>query len=86
MRFWRIALRSGAHRLAVQPRSQTGQRLSAYSDPEVVWRVPRANHAGLLIASPDAERVAALLAQYTERFARDFLAHAPQTKQARTTL
>jgi hypothetical protein len=30
--------------------------------------------------------VAALLAQYTERFARDFLAHAPQTKQARTTL
>ncbi len=60
--------------------------LSAYSDPEVVWRVPRANHAGLLIASPDAERVAALLAQYTERFARDFLAHAPQTKQARTTL
>ncbi len=60
--------------------------LSAYNDPEVVWRVPRANHAGLLIASPDAGRVAALLEQYTERFARDFLAHAPQTKQARTTL
>ncbi len=60
--------------------------LSAYNDPEVVWRVPRANHAGLLLASPDAGRVAALLEQYTERFARDFLAHTPQTKQARTTL
>ncbi len=60
--------------------------LSAYNDPEVVWRVPRANHAGLLVASPDAARVAALLEQYTERFARDFLTHTPQTKQARTTL
>ena len=60
--------------------------LSAYNDPEVVWRVPRANHAGLLLASPDPARVAALLEQYTDRFARDFLAHAPQTKQARTTL
>jgi len=60
--------------------------LSAYNDPEVVWRVPRANHAGLLVSSPDPVRVAALLDQYNERFARDFLAHAPQTKQARTTL
>jgi hypothetical protein len=60
--------------------------LSAYNDPEVVWRVPRANHAGLLVASPDPARVAALLADYNERFARDFLTHAPQTKQARTTL
>ena len=60
--------------------------LSAYNDPEVVWRVPRANHAGLLVASPDPARVAQLLEQYTERFAHDFLAHAPQTKKARTTL
>jgi len=60
--------------------------LSAYNDPEVVWRVPRANHAGLLVASPDPERVAQLLEQYTERFARDFLAHTPQTKRARTTI
>jgi len=60
--------------------------LSAYNDPEVVWRVPRANHAGLLVASPDPARVSQLLDQYNERFARDFLAHAPQTKKARTTL
>jgi biotin carboxylase len=59
--------------------------LSAYNDPEVVWRVPRANHAGLLVASPDPARVENLLNAYNERFARDFLMHAPQTKHARTT-
>jgi hypothetical protein len=59
--------------------------LSAYNDPEIVWRVPRENHAGLLVASPDPERVGRLLDEYNERFARDFLAHAPQKKQARTT-
>jgi biotin carboxylase len=59
--------------------------LSAYDDPEVVWRVPRANHAGLLVASPDPARVENLLNAYNERFARDFLMHAPQTKHARTT-
>jgi hypothetical protein len=60
--------------------------LSAYNDPEVVWRVPRANHAGLLLASPDPGRIEQLMTDYNERFARDFLAHAPQTKHARTTL
>ncbi len=59
--------------------------LSSYNDPEIVWRVPRENHAGLLVASPDAERVNRLLDQYNERFARDFLLHAPNQKQARTT-
>lgn len=60
--------------------------LSAYNDPEVVWRVPRANHAGLLLASPDPVRIEQLLADYNERFAHDFLTHTPQTKKARTTL
>ncbi len=58
---------------------------SAYDDPEIVWRVPRENHAGLLVASADAGRVAALLDSYNERFARDFLLHAPNRKAARTT-
>lgn len=59
--------------------------LSAYDDPEIVWRVPRENHAGLLIASADPERVAQLLEGYNERFARDFLMHTPYKKAARTT-
>jgi hypothetical protein len=60
--------------------------LSAYNDPEVVWRVPKENHAGLLIASPDANRVEKVLNDYAERFARDFLAHTPQTKKVRHTI
>jgi hypothetical protein len=59
--------------------------LSAYDDPEIVWRVPRENHAGLLVASSDPARVDELLNAYNERFARDFLMHAPNQKQARTT-
>ncbi len=59
--------------------------LSAYDEPEIVWRVPREYHAGLLVASDDPERVGQLLDQYNERYARDFLMHAPNRKQARTT-
>lgn len=59
--------------------------LSAYDDPEIVWRVPRDYHAGLLVASADPDRVAQLLDTYNERFARDFLMHTPNKKQARTT-
>lgn len=59
--------------------------LSAYDEPEIVWRVPRENHAGLLVASPDPERVSQLLDAYNERFARDFLMHAVNRKVPRTT-
>jgi hypothetical protein len=58
---------------------------SAYNDPEIVWRVPKAYHAGLLVASPDAERVEALLTQYHDRFATDFVTHTPEKKHVRTT-
>jgi biotin carboxylase len=60
--------------------------LSSYNDPEVVWRVPRENHAGLIVASPDANRVEQLLTSYAHRFGRDFLAHAPQEKEVRHTI
>ena len=51
----------------------------------IFWRVPRENHAGLLVASPDPERVSQLLDAYNERFARDFLMHAVNRKVPRTT-
>lgn len=59
--------------------------LSAYNEPEIVWRVPREYHAGLLVASDDPQRVSQLLDQYNERFARDFLMHTPNKQGARTT-
>jgi hypothetical protein len=51
--------------------------LSGYNDSEVVWRMTKRYHAGLIIASPDAGRVESLLNTYAERFARDFLAVLP---------
>jgi hypothetical protein len=51
--------------------------LSRYDDAEVVWRLKKKNHAGLIVASPDAARVESLIAAYTERFYQDFFASAP---------
>jgi biotin carboxylase len=51
--------------------------LSAYSDPEVMWKLSKKYHAGLIVSSPDAARVQSLLNSYAERFSHDFLAVMP---------
>jgi biotin carboxylase len=51
--------------------------LSSYQEPEVVWRMHKKQHAGLILASPQRERVETLLDDYGRRFAHDFLAVAP---------
>ena len=51
--------------------------LSAYDDPEIVWRMEKPFHAGLIVCAPDHDRVQALLHSYIERFYRDFFAKAP---------
>jgi hypothetical protein len=51
--------------------------LSSYSDPEVVWRLHKKHHAGLILSSPDPQRLDALLTDYSQRFAEDFLAVMP---------
>jgi biotin carboxylase len=50
---------------------------SAYTDPEIVTRVAKKHHAGLIVASTDPKRIEALLAQYVNRFTQDFYAYAP---------
>lgn len=50
---------------------------TAYQDAEIVYRVHKKHHAGLVIASPDAGRVEWLLNNYAERFGYDFLAVVP---------
>jgi biotin carboxylase len=50
---------------------------SPFNDPEVVWRMDKAHHVGLIVRSPDAQRVRDLLAGYTARIARDYHASAP---------
>ncbi|MBL8056161.1 MAG: hypothetical protein JNK29_05650 [Anaerolineales bacterium] len=51
--------------------------LAPYADPEVVWRLHKPYHAGLILATPDAARLQALVEAYSRRFAQDFLAVAP---------
>jgi biotin carboxylase len=56
--------------------------LSSYQDPEVVWRLRKKNHAGLIVRSPSLDRVEQLLGEYADRFYRDFFATAPPRKTA----
>jgi hypothetical protein len=48
-----------------------------YDDPEIVYRVTKAKHVGLIFHSPKRERIAELLDTYTKRISDDFLAVAP---------
>ncbi len=51
--------------------------LSGYQDAEIVNRIRRSHHAGLVVASAEHGRVPHLLDQYTARFQTDFHASAP---------
>jgi hypothetical protein len=51
--------------------------LSAYHDPEIVTTIRKHHHAGVIVGSPDPQRIEALIADYTQRFYRDFFATAP---------
>lgn len=50
---------------------------TAYNDPEIGYRVKKLHHAGFILKSPSAERVAQLLDSYAKRFVSDFLAIQP---------
>ena len=50
---------------------------SQYSDPEIVYRVSKAKHVGIIFYSKKQERLEELLSVYSERITNDFLAVAP---------
>jgi hypothetical protein len=50
---------------------------SAYDDPEVVYRVKKTHHVGLIVRSKSQERVSELLSDYAQRFENDFIAVLP---------
>jgi biotin carboxylase len=50
---------------------------SAYVDEEIIYRVKKRHHAGLIVRSPQLARVDELLSSYSQRFADDFVAIAP---------
>jgi biotin carboxylase len=71
------AIRTDYAGLLVSLARQDAPDLSGYSDPEVVWRMQKPNHAGLIVRSPSFARVNELLDSYTERFKHDFTATLP---------
>jgi len=56
--------------------------LSGYTDPEIVTRVRKRHHAGLIVSAPDEPRVRELVESYTARFYQDFHASAPAPERA----
>jgi biotin carboxylase len=54
---------------------------SAYDDPEIVFRLRKRHHVGLLVASPDPARVESLLQAYVRRFLEDFSATLPAAER-----
>jgi biotin carboxylase len=59
--------------LARQERPDT----SAYTDPEITYRISKYHHAGFVLKSPKPERIQELLDSYSKRFQSDFLATQP---------
>jgi carbamoylphosphate synthase large subunit len=55
---------------------------TSYDDPEIVYRVKKLHHAGLIVRSRKLERVEELLTQYAGRFADDFVAVVPPLEKA----
>jgi hypothetical protein len=45
---------------------------SSFTDTEIVWRMNKAWHIGLVIVSKSSARVLELLDNYTQRIAKDF--------------
>lgn len=57
--------------------NQDAPDTSHYEDSEIVYRVKKPKHIGLIFASDKHERVAELIGIYSDRIAEDFLAVAP---------
>jgi phosphoribosylamine-glycine ligase len=55
---------------------------SAFTDPEIVHRMKKKQHIGLVVCADDPNRVEALLMQYTDRIARDYLMTLPPALKA----
>jgi hypothetical protein len=55
---------------------------SSFSDPEIVWRMNKAWHIGLIVVSDSRERVLELLDNYTKRISNEFHASLPPPEKS----
>jgi len=71
------ATRESCAGLALTLSRQPAPDTSNYTDPEIVFRVSKDHHAGLIVQSEDPKRVDQLLDEYAGRFLQDFYAFEP---------
>ena len=55
---------------------------AAYTDPEVVHRLHKHHHAGVIVQSPSAQRIEELTTGYSQRFLKEFCAVMPVPDKA----
>ncbi len=65
-------LHSGYAGAVISLARQETPDLSAYTDPEIAYRLHKPHHAGVLLKSPSEERIHTLVDSYTQRFLNDF--------------
>ncbi len=76
------ASRAGYAGIVLSLARQQEPDLSAYDAPEIVKRIRKPHHAGLIVASSDTTRIRELLDSYVTRFYTDFHASAPPPERA----
>jgi len=78
---WPYEVPTPAHReygaLIVSLAKQDCPDTSAYTDPEIAWRVDKKNHVGFVLRSPSLDRIKELVPTYMERIKHDFFATLP---------
>jgi len=56
---------------------------SSFQEPELVWRMQKRHHVGLIVKSADSARVRELLEAYTQRVGNEYHASAPAKETVR---
>jgi len=74
------AMRNDYAGLIVSLARQESPDLGDYTDPEIVWRLDKPSHAGVIVRSPHLARVDELLTSYESRFRNDFVASLPASQ------
>ena len=55
---------------------------SPFNDPEVVWKMEKRHHVGVIVSSDSTQRVRSLLDAYAERISKDYHASAPAPEKS----
>jgi biotin carboxylase len=74
--------RRGYAGLVISLAKQEWPDTSAFADREIVWRLKKKHHVGLIVASPERSRVKELISGYMARFRDEFYTSLPAATEA----